>query len=156
VNNVLSIENVTLRFGGLSAVNDFSLTLGQGELVGLIGPNGAGKTTVFNMLSGIYRPQEGRLEALGKPLIGLKPHQITHLGLTRTFQNIRLFKSMSVADNIKVAFHHEEPYGFWSALLKRKDYSAAEKRFDGRAQRLMELLELGPRAQDSAGSLPYG
>lgn len=156
MNSVLSIENLTLRFGGLAAVSDFSLTLRKGELAGLIGPNGAGKTTVFNVLSGIYQAQEGRVEALGRPLAGLKPHQITALGLTRTFQNIRLFKSMSVIDNIKVAFHHEQPYGLFSAVFERKDASAAEARFQERAEHLMQLLDLSPRALDLAGSLPYG
>src|SRR5262249_51692429 len=118
---VLSVENVTLRFGGLAAVSDFSFTLAKGELAGMIGPNGAGKTSVFNVLTGVYKPQEGRVEALGRPLIGMKPHEIADLGLTRTFQNIRLFKSLSVRDNIKVAFHHEKPYSLASALFKRKD-----------------------------------
>ena len=154
--SVLSVENVTLRFGGLTCVGDFSLSLRKGELAGLIGPNGAGKTSVFNMLSGIYQPLSGRIEALGRPILGLKPHQITDLGLTRSFQNIRLFKSLSVIDNIKVAFHHEHPYSLLSALLRRKDNVAAEARFQSRAERLMELLDLGGRAETQAGSLPYG
>lgn len=153
---VLSIENVTLRFGGLAAVNDVSLRLGKGQLAGLIGPNGAGKTTVFNILSGVYQPDTGRVEALGRPLLNLKPHQITDLGLTRTFQNIRLFKSLSVIDNIKVAFHHERPYGLLSALLNRKDAVAAEIHIEARARKLMQMLDLEPRALDEAGSLPYG
>jgi branched-chain amino acid transport system ATP-binding protein len=153
---VLSMENVTLRFGGLTAVSDFSFALRKGELACLIGPNGAGKTTVFNILSGVYKPQSGRLEALGRPLLGLKPHQITDLGLTRTFQNIRLFKSMSVLDNIRTAFHHERPYGLLSALRRDGACLSAEARFTERARRLMDLLELSHRAEESAGSLPYG
>jgi branched-chain amino acid transport system ATP-binding protein len=153
---VLSIENLTLRFGGLSAVSDFSLTLSRGELAALIGPNGAGKTSVFNVLSGVYLPDQGHIEALGHPLIGLKPHEITALGLTRSFQNIRLFKSLSVLDNIRVAFHHENAYGLLSALFLRPDTLSAEKRFAERAMHLMEVLELGARASDPAGSLPYG
>src|SRR5271170_5378671 len=98
---VLDIQKVTLAFGGLVAVDHFSMSLNEGELVGLIGPNGAGKTTVFNILSGIYRPQSGDARVFGKPLLGLKPHQITHLGLVRTFQNIRLFKELSVETNIQ-------------------------------------------------------
>lgn len=156
MSSVLSVENVSLRFGGISCVNDVSLSLGKGELAGLIGPNGAGKTSVFNILSGIYQPNAGRVEALGRPLNGLKPHEITSLGLTRTFQNIRLFKSLSVKDNIKVAFHHEQPYGLISSLLRRKDAVAAEERFEARALRLMQLLNLENRASDQAGSLPYG
>lgn len=145
-----------MRFGGLQALSDLSLTLYPGELAGLIGPNGAGKTTLFNLLSGIYAPSSGHIEALGRPLHGLKPHQITMLGMTRTFQNIRLFKSLSVKDNIKIAFHHEAPYGLLSALLWRKDTAAAEARFEERAQHYMALLELEARAEDLAGSLPYG
>jgi branched-chain amino acid transport system ATP-binding protein len=156
MNEVLSVENVYLRFGGLSAVSDLSMTLRRGELAGLIGPNGAGKTSVFNLLSGIYQPQEGCIEALGRPIAHLKPHQITALGLTRTFQNIRLFKGLSVIDNIKVAFHHEAPYGHWSAFFRRSACREAEKRFDDRAHRLMQLLELEGRASQMAGSLPYG
>src|SRR5207249_1843250 len=102
----LDVENLTLSFGGLVAVDNFSLALREGELAGLIGPNGAGKTTVFNILSGIYRPQQGDVRAFGKALLGLKPNRITHLGLVRTFQNIRLFKDLTVETNIKVAFHH--------------------------------------------------
>jgi branched-chain amino acid transport system ATP-binding protein len=156
MSEVLSVENVTLRFGGLTAVSDFSLTLGRGELAGLIGPNGAGKTTVFNILSGVYKPQAGRVQALGRSLLGLKPHEIADIGLTRTFQNIRLFKSLSVLENILIAFHHEAPYGFLAALLVRKDFKAAEARFRERAARLLALLDLESRASDQAGSLPYG
>ena len=156
MNPVLSIENVSLHFGGLAAVSEFSLTLQRGELAGIIGPNGAGKTTLFNILSGIYQPQSGRVEALGRPLIGLKPHQITHLGLTRSFQNIRLFKSLSVLDNIKVAFHHEAPYGLISALLKRRDYLGLEARFADRATQLMRWLDLEKRADTQASALSYG
>jgi branched-chain amino acid transport system ATP-binding protein len=156
MNPVLSVEKVSLHFGGLAAVSDLSLTLGRGELAGVIGPNGAGKTTLFNILSGIYSPQSGRVEALGRPLLGLKPHQITHLGLTRSFQNIRLFKQLSVLDNIKAAFHHEAPYGLVSALLKRRDFQAAERRFEDKAAQLLKWLELEKRGKDLAGSLPYG
>lgn len=153
---VLSIENVSLSFGGLKAVSDVSLTLNKGELAALIGPNGAGKTTLFNILSGVYQADSGRIEALGRPLSGLKPHQVTDLGLTRTFQNIRLFKSLNVTDNIKAAFHHERPYSLMSALLRRKDAVATEKRMEERAAHLMDILELSPRRAETASSLPYG
>jgi branched-chain amino acid transport system ATP-binding protein len=153
---VLSIDKISLSFGGLAALNEVSLTLAQGELAGLIGPNGAGKTTIFNILSGVYQPDQGRVDAFGQSLLGLKPHQISNRGVTRTFQNIRLFKALSVIDNIKVAFHHENHYGFLSALFQSKRCLDAELRFDERAKTLMSLLELEARALDQAGSLPYG
>ncbi len=152
----LDVENITLAFGGLVAVDDFSLVLHQGELAGLIGPNGAGKTTVFNILSGIYKPQEGDVRVFGKAVLGLKPHQITHLGLVRTFQNIRLFMGLTVETNIKVAFHHSQPYGVGSALAKTARFEEAEKRFDAETERLMDVMELTPRKGYLASALPYG
>ena len=153
---VLTMENVTLAFGGLKAVNDFSLTLGRGELAGLIGPNGAGKTTVFNILSGVYQPQTGEVRAFDRSVLGLKPHQIVSLGLVRTFQNIRLFKSMSVEDNIKIGFHHESPYGHLSALGLTQNFVEGEESLKRRAEALMDTLELADKRDESAGSLPYG
>lgn len=153
---VLDVENITLAFGGLVAVDDFSLVLHEGELAGLIGPNGAGKTTVFNILSGIYRPQAGDIRAFGKPILGLKPHQITHLGLVRTFQNIRLFKELTVETNIKVAFHHTQPYGLGAALTRTGRFMEAEAGIESRTDRLLEVLELTHRKGILAGALPYG
>jgi branched-chain amino acid transport system ATP-binding protein len=153
---VLDVENVTLSFGGLVAVDDFSMVLREGELAGLIGPNGAGKTTVFNILSGIYRPQQGDVRVFGKPVLGLKPSQITHLGLVRTFQNIRLFKELTVETNIKVAFHHSRPYGIGAALVQTSRFDGVEKAFNDETERLMQVLELTPRRGALAGALPYG
>jgi len=153
---VLDVENITLAFGGLVAVDNFSMTLGEGELAGLIGPNGAGKTTVFNVLSGIYKPQAGDVRAFGKPLLGLKPHQITHQGLVRTFQNIRLFKELTVETNIQVAFHHGKPYGLAAALFQTRRYRYFERAFAEETERLMETLELTHRRGVLAGALPYG
>ncbi len=153
---VLDIQKVTLAFGGLVAVDRLSMGLNEGELVGLIGPNGAGKTTVFNILSGIYRPQSGDVRVFGKPILGLKPHQITHLGLVRTFQNIRLFKELSVETNIQVAFHHGQPYSVAAALLQTRRYRYFEKAFGEETERLMETLELTHRRGALAGALPYG
>ncbi len=155
-NQVLDVENVTLSFGGLVAVDDFSMVLREGELAGLIGPNGAGKTTVFNILSGIYRPQKGHVRVFDKPVLGLKPSQITHLGLVRTFQNIRLFKDLTVETNVKVAFHHSHPYGVGAALAQTQRFQDVEKVFDAEAGRLMRLLELTDRKGSLAGALPYG
>ncbi len=153
---VLDVENVTLAFGGLVAVDDFSLVLRQGELAGLIGPNGAGKTTVFNILSGVYRPQGGDLRVEGRSLLGLKPSQITGLGLVRTFQNIRLFKELPVETNIQVAFHHSGPYSLGQALLQTESFQDAEGTFAKRTQQLLEVLELTHRKGSLAGALPYG
>src|SRR5215216_416462 len=102
---LLVAKNVTIRFGGLTAVSDFNLTVRAHELVGLIGPNGAGKTTIFNMLTGVYKPTEGEIRVAGKPTAGLKPYEITALGAARTFQNIRLFKELSVLENVKIGGH---------------------------------------------------
>jgi branched-chain amino acid transport system ATP-binding protein len=154
--NVLEVENVTLSFGGLVAVDDLSMTLREGELAGLIGPNGAGKTTVFNILSGIYRPQRGDLRLLDHSILGLKPNEITRKGLVRTFQNIRLFKDLTVETNIQVAFHHSRPYGIGTALARTARFQQVEKAFEGETQRLMEVLELTSRRGALAGALPYG
>jgi branched-chain amino acid transport system ATP-binding protein len=153
---VLDVENVTLAFGGLVAVDDFSLTLHEGELAGLIGPNGAGKTTVFNLISGIYQPAAGDIRLKGHSILGLKPHQITHRGLVRTFQNIRLFKELTVEANIQVAFHHQEAYGLPAALFHSPVFHATEERYASETLRLKEVLELSHRAGALAGSLAYG
>ncbi|HUO58844.1 MAG TPA: ABC transporter ATP-binding protein [bacterium] len=155
-NIVLDVENITLAFGGLVAVDDFSMTLHQGELAGLIGPNGAGKTTVFNILSGIYRPQKGEVRVNDRSILGLKPSQITHLGLVRTFQNIRLFKDLTVETNIKVAFHHSKPYGVGASLAQTQRYHEIEKVFEDETERLMGVLEMTHRKGALAGALPYG
>ena len=153
---MLDVENITLSFGGLVAVDNFSMVLHEGEMAGLIGPNGAGKTTVFNILSGIYRPQQGDVRVFGKSILGLKPSQITHRGLVRTFQNIRLFKELTVENNIKVAFHHSRPYGVGTALAQTYRFADVEKAFDQETERMMDLLELNHRRGSLAGALPYG
>ncbi|HVZ79404.1 MAG TPA: ABC transporter ATP-binding protein [bacterium] len=154
--NVLEVENVTLSFGGLVAVDDLSFTLREGEMAGLIGPNGAGKTTVFNILSGIYRPQRGDVRLLGRSILGLRPNEITRQGLVRTFQNIRLFKDLTVETNIQVAFHHSRPYGIGAVLAQSPRFRQVEKVFGEETQRLMEVLELTGRKDTLAGALPYG
>ncbi len=154
--SVLDVENVTLSFGGLVAVSDLSFTLAPGEMAGLIGPNGAGKTTVFNILTGVYRPQSGDLRAFDRPLLGLAPHLIARLGLVRTFQNIRLFRQMTVEDNIKAAFHHRRPYGLWEGLWRGPAWRRGEDDLGEQASRLMELLQLDHRRGALAGGLPYG
>ena len=116
--NALEISGVSLSFGGVKAVTDFSLTLAAGSLTGLIGPNGAGKTTIFNLLTGVYKPLSGDIRLQGQSLVGKKPFQIAAAGAARTFQNIRLFGELSVADNVRVACHLRARRGMWAAVLR--------------------------------------
>jgi len=152
----LSVENLTLSFGGLTAVNDFSLTLHSGELAGVIGPNGAGKTSLFNVLSGVYHAQAGSVRILGRSLSQLKPHQVAGLGLVRTFQNIRLFKQLSVLDNIRVALHARSAPSAVSTLLGTPGAGRAERHILDKAEHLLDRLDLRERRDSLAGSLPYG
>jgi len=153
---VLDLENVTLAFGGLVAVDDFSLAIRCGELVGLIGPNGAGKTTVFNLISGIYQPQSGCIRVNDQPTEGRKPHEIVSMGLVRTFQNIRLFKTLTVEDNIQVAFHHRVTYGPLDSLFRTASFRRGEEALVSQTERLLRVLELQHRRGVTAGSLAYG
>src|ERR1700674_3126073 len=123
---LLEAQHVTIRFGGLTAVSDFNLTIEPHELVGLIGPNGAGKTTIFNMLTGVYKPSEGEIIIAGKPTLDCKPFDITALGVARTFQNIRLFKDLSVLDNVRIGGHIHYKYGVAAAVLHTNRFHGAE------------------------------
>lgn len=152
----LEISGLTQRFGGLQALTDFSFHLEERELVGLIGPNGAGKTTVFNIVSGFYRPTEGRIIFDQKRIDGLKPHQITMLGMARTFQNIRLWNDMSVLDNIRLARYAWLGYNFWSAVLRSRRYREEEKAIETRAREVLEMMELSAYAAEFPKNLPYG
>jgi len=154
--SLLDARHVTIRFGGLTAVSDFNLSILPHELVGLIGPNGAGKTTIFNMLTGVYKPTEGEIEIGGTPTRELKPYQITSLGVARTFQNIRLFKELSVLDNVKIGGHIHYKYAGTSAVLHTNRFRAAEDEAEEQAFRLLELFGLASRAHGSAKNLPYG
>ncbi len=154
--SLLEAKHVTIRFGGLTAVSDFNLTIRPHELVGLIGPNGAGKTTIFNMLTGVYKPTEGEIHIAGKPTLDLKPYQITSLGVARTFQNIRLFKDLSVLDNVKIGGHIHYKYSGTSAVLHTNRFHTAEDDAEEQAEKLLDLFGLLGRAQDSAKNLPYG
>jgi branched-chain amino acid transport system ATP-binding protein len=153
---LLEAKHVTLFFGGLRAVYNFDLTLEGGELIGLIGPNGAGKTTVFNMVSGFYRPTEGEIRFQGKNLAGLRPHHITGLGLARTFQNIRLWNSLSVFDNLCISQHYHMGYGLTAAIFNTRGYRENERRMRKTAEELMELLGLRHYAMEYPKNLPYG
>jgi len=153
---LLDVQNLTMRFGGLTAVSDFSCQMQGGELMGLIGPNGAGKTTVFNMVSGFYTPSEGAIVFDGTPTAGLKPFQVTTLGIARTFQNIRLWHNLSVLDNIRIAQHSRMGYSAWDSFLRTKRYMEAEKRIDTTALELLEAMDLLRFKDELPKNLPYG
>ncbi|HZS39675.1 MAG TPA: ABC transporter ATP-binding protein [Polyangia bacterium] len=152
----LEVKSVSLSFGGLKAVSDFSLSLERSSLSGLIGPNGAGKTTIFNLLTGVYAPAEGAILLDGVPLAGKKPYQIAALGAARTFQNIRLFGELSVLDNVRVACHLRAERGMWAAVLRTAGYRNEEAEIVRRAEELLELFGLASVARAEAKSLPYG
>src|SRR5688572_17353108 len=153
---VLDAKKVTIRFGGLMAVCEFDLTIRAQELVGLIGPNGAGKTTIFNMLTGVYKPTEGEITIAGQPTRELKPNSITSLGVARTFQNIRLFKELSVLDNVKIGGHIHYKYSGTSAVLHTNHFHAAEEEAEHDAMALLDIFGLKNRAHVYAKNLPYG
>ncbi len=151
---LLSVESISLAFGGLKAVNAFSLSLGRRQLWGLIGPNGAGKTTAFNLLTGVYRPDSGTVSLEGRRLNGLPPHEITAAGLARTFQNIRLFPDLSVLDNVRVACHLDARHGLLAALLRTPRHLAEEKAMEERSRALLSLFGLEERADGDARKPP--
>lgn len=153
---LLELKNVSQRFGGLMALTDFELELEEHSLVGLIGPNGAGKTTVFNIVSGFYTPTEGEVLFNGRNTRGLKPHQVTALGMARTFQNIRLWNDMSVFDNLCVARYHWLGYSMWDAILRTRHYRAAEKGVHDKARAVQEIMELTEYSDEYPKNLPYG
>ncbi|MDD2562009.1 MAG: ABC transporter ATP-binding protein [Eubacteriales bacterium] len=153
---VLEICRLGISFGGLRAADDVNLCLMNNEIVGLIGPNGAGKTTIFNMLTGVYIPTDGDINLLGKRINGLAPHEITKNGIARTFQNIRLFKSMTVLENIKVAFHSRMHYSTLSGILRDSDCTSEERGIDIRARELLRVFQMEDVADAPSSSLPYG
>lgn len=153
---LLQLEQVTIRFGGLTAVSQVSATVAPGELVGLIGPNGAGKTTVFNMITGVYQPTEGAIQFDGQKTAGLKPFQITKLGIARTFQNIRLFPSLSVFDNVRVAFHLHLEHSAVHSLTRGPKFVAEESELRGSTLELLRIFNLERLQDEPAKSLSYG
>ena len=153
---VLQASHLGISFGGLKAVSDFNIEIGENELVGLIGPNGAGKTTVFNMLTGVYQPTEGSITLNGKSMVGKKPHQMAKEGIARTFQNIRLFKELSVIDNIKVAFNQNMKYGILSGILRSGSYRKEEAEIEAKARELLAMFHMEEMADQLAENLPYG
>ena len=153
---ILKAEHLGITFGGLKAVSDFNMTINSGELVGLIGPNGAGKTTVFNLLTGVYQPTEGEFFLDGERMNGKKTHQIVDAGIARTFQNIRLFKKMSVLDNVKVAMSRELKYGLPQAIFRTPGYWREEAKITARAEELLDIVHLTGKGEMNADNLPYG
>lgn len=153
---LLELNQVTMRFGGLTAVSEVSATVGSQELVGLIGPNGAGKTTVFNLITGVYQPTEGTVSFQGQSCRGLKPFQITRKGIARTFQNIRLFPSLSVFDNVRVAFHIHLKHDVVHSLTRGPKFQAEEKELRERTRELLRIFNLERVENEAAKSLPYG
>ena len=153
---LLDLSGVTMRFGGLVAVNDLQLSLDAGRLYGLIGPNGAGKTTVFNVITGVYTPTSGTIRLDGADIAGERTGRITRRGVARTFQNIRLFGDMTVLDNVKVAFHCRQEAGLAAAVLRAPKHSSEEKRVDRESRELLEIFHLEASAEEKARNLPYG
>ncbi len=153
---LLKVEGLEKRFGGITALTDYDVEIRRGELVGLIGPNGAGKTTVFNLLSGVLNPTGGHIYFNNKDITRLRPDQNTALGIARTFQNIRLFKELSVLDNIKVAFHMRLGKGIWKTLFHTSTYRRAEIKMQQRSHEIMELFGLTSVKDIPAKNLPYG
>ena len=153
---MLDVKNLSISFGGLKAVDDFSITIEKGQLYGLIGPNGAGKTTIFNLLTGVYKPDGGRILLDGKDITGHKAIQINQAGIARTFQNIRLFKELSVLDNVKVGLHNHHKYSTLSGILRLPSYYKVEKEMDERAMELLKVVDLDKEFDYKASNLPYG
>jgi branched-chain amino acid transport system ATP-binding protein len=153
---LLDIEGLSISFGGLRAVSDFSLKLEKGSLTGLIGPNGAGKTTVFNLLTGVYPPHEGSIHLDGRRLNGLPPNRITGAGLARTFQNIRLFPDLSVLDNVRIAGHLRIKHSILASLLRTRHHRGEEAALRWRSMELLSIFDLADRQGEEARNLPYG
>jgi len=155
-NLLLKAENVGIQFGGLKAVQNVNMFLNKGELVGLIGPNGAGKTTTFNMITGVYQPTFGAIAFDGRNLKGLKPFQVTKLGMSRTFQNIRLFKDLSVLDNVKVANHNIAKHSILSSIFRLPSHFSGEAKMEEESIEFLKIFGLDSYKDEMAKNLPYG
>ena len=153
---MLEVKNLGISFGGLRAVNEFSLKIEKGQLYGLIGPNGAGKTTVFNLLTGVYRPDTGRILLEGEDITGKRTTEISKAGIARTFQNIRLFGKLSVLDNVKAGMHNHHRYSTVAGILHTGSWRAQEEEMNRKAMDLLQVFELEKEAEYLASNLPYG
>ena len=153
---MLEVKNLSISFGGLKAVDGFHITIEKGQLYGLIGPNGAGKTTAFNLLTGVYRPDTGSIVLDGQNIAGKKTIEINQAGIARTFQNIRLFKELSVLDNVKVGLHNHFSYSTIDGILRTPKYFKVEKAMNERAMELLKVFDLDGESELKASNLPYG
>lgn len=153
---MLEVKNLSISFGGLRAVDGFNLTIEKGMLYGLIGPNGAGKTTVFNLLTGVYKPNEGKVMLDGTDITGKSIIDINKAGIARTFQNIRLFKDLSVLDNVKAGLHNHNPYSTLTGILRLPKYYQVEKAMNEKAMEILKVFDLDGEADILASNLPYG
>ena len=151
---MLKVENLGISFGGLRAVNAFDITIPKGQLCGLIGPNGAGKTTVFNLLTGVYKPDTGSVQLDGAEITGKRTIEISKAGIARTFQNIRLFKELSVLDNVKAGLHNHHPYSTAAGIFRLPSYRRVEREMDERAMELLHVFSLDEEAETLASNLP--
>ena len=153
---MLEVQNLSIVFGGLKAVSDFNLTIDEKQIVGLIGPNGAGKTTVFNMLTGVYTPTQGTISYLGERIQGLKPYNITKKKIARTFQNIRLFSSLTVLDNVKVSFNYRIQYSLFDSIFRTPKFRKTEAEITAKSIELLKVFSLDAKKDELASNLPYG
>lgn len=153
---LLQVKKLGINFGGLKAVDDFSVDIEKGQLYGLIGPNGAGKTTVFNLLTGVYKPSTGTFRLDGELLNGKSPIEINRAGIARTFQNIRLFGNMTVMDNVKVGLHNQQTYNIFDGIFRLPRYYKEEKAMNAKALSLLKVFDLGEERDQLACNLPYG
>ncbi|MGN0158059.1 MAG: ABC transporter ATP-binding protein [Brotaphodocola sp.] len=153
---MLEVKNIGISFGGLKAVDNFSVSIEKGQLYGLIGPNGAGKTTVFNLLTGVYKPDTGIINLDGKNITGKSTIEINKSGIARTFQNIRLFKDLSVLDNVKAGLHNHHPYSTIEGIFRLPRYFKVEKEMNERAMELLKVFDLDKECDFKASNLPYG
>ena len=153
---LLEVKNLSISFGGLKAVDNFQISIEKGQLYGLIGPNGAGKTTIFNLLTGVYKPDAGSIELAGVNITGRKTTEINQAGIARTFQNIRLFKDLSVLDNVKAGLHNHYRYSTTAGIFRFPNYFKVEKQMDERAMELLKVFGLDEECDYKASNLPYG
>ena len=153
---LLEIKNLGISFGGLRAVDNFSITIEKGQLYGLIGPNGAGKTTIFNLLTGVYKPNAGTILLDGENITGKKTMEINNAGIARTFQNIRVFKELTVLDNVKTGLHNRHSYSTLTGILRLPKYYKVEKEMDEKALELLKVFDLDQEKDILASNLPYG
>ncbi|HEX7434744.1 MAG TPA: ABC transporter ATP-binding protein [Anaerolineaceae bacterium] len=152
----LEIKGLTKFFGGLRAVYNLNMQIAKSSLVGLIGPNGAGKTTVFNLITGVYQPSNGKVDFMGDDLAGYEPFEVTRKGIGRTFQNIRLFPNLSVIDNVRIAYHPHAGYNFFDSVIRNRKYDTKEHELTEQAQNFLAIFKLEAIQNELAKNLPYG